>query len=109
MHQVANCIGAYQRLEKCRELLLQGLLASGLASMDALGIGLRTGPHGALLGTNDRPAGRLYYLGPMLRAQYWEATAVGELRVHAEQLAQSLALQSEEPYLAQEPALANDR
>lgn len=31
-----------------------------------------------------------YYLGPGLRARYWEAIAVPELRVHAEQLARKL-------------------
>lgn len=93
--QVVNCIGAYQRLEQCRDPLLKDLLVSGLAMIDPLGIGLRTARHGELLGRTARASGRLYYLGPMLRAQYWEATAVGELRVHAEQLAQSLALESE--------------
>ncbi len=100
VEQVANCIGAYQRLEQCRDPLLKDLLSSGLAVIDPLGIGLRTGRHGAILARTGRPSGRLYYLGPMLRAQYWEATAVGELRVHAEQLAQSLALESEEVCVA---------
>jgi uncharacterized NAD(P)/FAD-binding protein YdhS len=93
--QVANCIGAYQRLEQCRDPLLKDLLGSGLAVIDPLGIGLRTGRHGALLGHTGHRSGRLFYLGPMLRAQHWEATAVGELRVHAEQLAQSLAWESD--------------
>ncbi len=34
---VANCIGAYQRLEQCRDALLKDLLASGLAMIDPLG------------------------------------------------------------------------
>ncbi len=32
----------------------------------------------------------LYYVGPMLRARYWEAIAVPELRVHAQQLVKRL-------------------
>jgi uncharacterized NAD(P)/FAD-binding protein YdhS len=88
---VANCAGTDRRLEHARESLLTGLLASGLATVDPLGIGLRTGRHGSLVGRDGRASRSLYYLGPMLRAQHWEATAVGELRVHAEQLAQSLA------------------
>jgi hypothetical protein len=44
---------------------------------------------------NREPRGRgaahLFYLGPMLRADYWETTSVGELRVHAQQLATALA------------------
>jgi uncharacterized NAD(P)/FAD-binding protein YdhS len=93
--RVANCIGADQRLGHCREPLLGSLLRSGLAMADPLGIGLRTDRQGALLGRESRAGRRLYYLGPMLRAQHWEATAVGELRVHAEHLAQALALEPE--------------
>lgn len=44
------------------------------------------------------PAGRLsvdpdhlFYLGPMLRADHWEPTAVPELRAHAERLSRHLA------------------
>jgi hypothetical protein len=33
----------------------------------------------------------LFYLGPMLRAGHWEATAATELRNHADQLARHLA------------------
>jgi uncharacterized NAD(P)/FAD-binding protein YdhS len=34
---------------------------------------------------------RIYYLGPMLRASLWEATAVPKLRVHAQKLAGLIA------------------
>ena len=98
--RVANCMGADQRLEHCGEPLLKGLLGSGLAMADPLGVGLRTDRHGALLCRTGRACGRLFYLGPMLRAQHWEATAVGELRVHAEQLAQSLAFEREDVCVA---------
>jgi uncharacterized NAD(P)/FAD-binding protein YdhS len=44
-----------------------------------------------LVAADGRTATRLFYLGPMLRAAHWEATAVGELRVRAEALAAALA------------------
>lgn len=90
---VANCGGTDRRLEQAREALLRELLGSGLATADPLGIGLRTGRHGSVVGRDGRASRGLYYLGPMLRAQHWEATAVGELRGHAEQLAQALAVE----------------
>jgi len=52
---------------------------------------VRTGPCGALLGSDGVSSNRLFYVGPLLRADYWEATAVGELRMHAERLARHLA------------------
>ena len=57
---------------------------------DPSGLGWLTGLHGALIDRDGRAARHLYYLGPMLRAAHWEATAVGELRVHAQQLAAAL-------------------
>jgi uncharacterized NAD(P)/FAD-binding protein YdhS len=59
---------------------------------DALGTGVRTTTVGALLDARGHPTPGLYYLGPMLRADHWEATAAQELRAHAEQLARHLAV-----------------
>jgi hypothetical protein len=62
----------------------------GLAIPDEHGLGIRTGAGGALVGRNGSESNCVFYVGPMLRADHWEATAVGELRVHAEQLARRL-------------------
>jgi uncharacterized NAD(P)/FAD-binding protein YdhS len=88
--QVVNCSGAHGRLKQTRDGLLAGLVAGGLAVPDALGLGLTTGPAGALIDSEGRVARHLYYVGPMLRARHWEATAVGELRGYVESLAQAL-------------------
>lgn len=88
--QVVNCAGTDRRLAHTTDPLLQSLLADGLVVPDPLGLGWRTAEHGALIDSNGVAAQHLFYLGPMLRAQYWEATAVGELREHAESLAAAL-------------------
>jgi len=89
--RVINCAGADRRLARTRDPLLQQLMATGLAVPDPFGLGWRTGVHGALIGHDGHAANHLFYLGPMLRADHWEATAVGELRVHAQRLAAVLA------------------
>jgi uncharacterized NAD(P)/FAD-binding protein YdhS len=89
--RVINCTGTDRRLTRAQDPLLCGLLASGLAVADPLGLGWLTGAHGALIGHDGSPARHLFYLGPMLRADHWEATAVGELRLHAQRLADALA------------------
>jgi uncharacterized NAD(P)/FAD-binding protein YdhS len=89
--RVIDCSGSGRRLERTRDPLLRDLMTTGLAVADASGLGWRTGAHGALIDRDGRSARNLYYLGPMLRAAHWEATAVGELRVHAQQLAAALA------------------
>ncbi len=89
--RVIDCTGPGNRLQHTRDVLWRQLLDSGLASPDTLGLGPVTGPHGALIDASGHCTQRLFYLGPMLRAAYWEATAVGELRVRAEALAAVLA------------------
>jgi uncharacterized NAD(P)/FAD-binding protein YdhS len=89
--RVIDCTGSDNRLQHTADVLWRQLIDSGVATPDTLGLGPRTGPHGALIDASGHCAQRLFYLGPMLRAAYWEATAVGELRVRAEALAAILA------------------
>jgi uncharacterized NAD(P)/FAD-binding protein YdhS len=89
--RVINCTGADYNPVRSRDPLMRSLLAQGLASPDPLGLGLRTGNHGAVIDSHNRVASNLYYIGPMLRADHWECTAAQELRGHAERLAQHLA------------------
>jgi len=89
--RVVECSGPDHRLERTTDPLWRQLLTDGLAVPDAHGLGVLTALHGALVDVHGRSSQRLFYLGPMLRATYWEATAVGELRVHALGLATMLA------------------
>ncbi len=87
---VVNCTGASTHLDRWDDPLIQSLLSAGRISADELGLGLRTGVHGAAISAGGDPTPGLYYLGPMLRADHWEATAIAELRLHAAKLAQHL-------------------
>lgn len=91
--QVVNCTGPDYAIARSEEPLWRNLLQCGLCVPDPLGLGLRTGPKGAVIDANGWPGPHLFYVGPMLRADHWEATAVGELRMHAEQLATLLAME----------------
>jgi len=88
--RVINCTGPSTHIRQAREPLMQSLLARGLATPDPLGLGLATGDHYALLDAAGRASEVLRYIGPFLRARYWECTAVPELRVHAKALADAL-------------------
>jgi uncharacterized NAD(P)/FAD-binding protein YdhS len=100
--RVVNCTGPDYDPRRSRDPLLRSLLAEGIAVADPLGLGLRTGPFGALVDTRGRTASNLFYVGPLLRADHWEATAVQELRVHAERLAWRLLAPIEARALARE-------
>ena len=69
---------------------MRQLLQDGWLSADPLGLGLQVDAHGPVVGAQGRPTPGLHYVGPLLRARDWEATAVPELRVHALSLAQRL-------------------
>jgi uncharacterized NAD(P)/FAD-binding protein YdhS len=88
--RVINCTGPDYDLARTRDPLLRSLVGDGLAVPDAHGLGLRTGRHGAMIDAEGWPAPNLYSLGPMLRADHWEATAAAELAVHAQRLAELL-------------------
>ena len=67
--------------------LVRTLVAQGIASLDALALGLRTNEHGALLAADGAPQERLYTLGPLRRGELYETTAVPEIRAQAQALA----------------------
>lgn len=89
--QVVNCTGPDYAITRLQDPLWRNLQQCGLVVADPLGLGLRTGPKGAVIDVDGWPGPHLFYIGPMLRADHWEATAASELRVHAEQLAALLA------------------
>jgi uncharacterized NAD(P)/FAD-binding protein YdhS len=88
--RVINCTGPDYDLRRTADRLLRSLIAQGVAVADPLGLGLATDAHGALRSASGGVADRIFYLGPLLRATHWEATAVAELREHAQELAAHL-------------------
>ncbi|HET9448387.1 MAG TPA: FAD/NAD(P)-binding protein [Steroidobacteraceae bacterium] len=89
--RVVNCTGPDYAIARSNEPLWRSLVQCGLCVPDPLGLGLRTGPRGAVIDADGWPGPHLFYVGPMLRADLWEATAASELRGHAERLAALLA------------------
>jgi uncharacterized NAD(P)/FAD-binding protein YdhS len=87
---VVNATGPDYAVNRSRDPLLRALRSDGWVSADGLNLGLRT-VNGACVGADDAPSEHLFYIGPMLRADHWEATAATELRNHAEQLARHLS------------------
>jgi uncharacterized NAD(P)/FAD-binding protein YdhS len=88
--RVINCTGPNYDLANTRDPLPRCLLAQGTAVRDPLGLGLVTDEFGALVSSSGRATAGIYYVGPMLRATHWEATAVAELRHQAARLARHL-------------------
>ena len=55
---------------------------------DELGLGLQTTVAGNAIGEDGREANDLFVVGTLRKPQFWESTAVPELRVQAAAIAQ---------------------
>ena len=86
-----NCIGPAMRLRETVDPLLGSLLRSGMASTDALGLGLRTDDEGRLLAADGTADARVFLVGALRRGDLWESTAVPELRVQSARAAAAAA------------------
>ncbi len=80
---VVNCTGPEYDITRLQGALFTQLRDEGYVQPDALGIGMEVDPAYRPVGRAGAPTPGLFYVGPMLRANYWEAIAVPELRRHA--------------------------
>jgi uncharacterized NAD(P)/FAD-binding protein YdhS len=85
-----NATGPATDITATQDPLLRGLLDAGLATPDPLRLGLRAAVGGGLLDASGRPSRTLFTLGPTLRGQLYETTAVPEIRDQAAALATRL-------------------
>ncbi|RTQ46597.1 FAD-dependent oxidoreductase [Hymenobacter gummosus] len=90
---VVLCTGPQLDYAQLDEPLVQQLRQAGLLRSDALHLGLATTPEGALLDAAGAASAHLFTLGPSLRPQWYESTAVPELRQQAANLAALLGRQ----------------
>ncbi len=88
--RVVNCTGPAHSLRASPEPIVHSLSDGGWIVADELGLGLRTGADGEVHDIEGTAVRGLFYVGPLLRAKYWEATAVPELRRHVEATAAAL-------------------
>lgn len=88
--RVFNCTGPSNRIDDDRSPLFASLLRNGQLRSSRLGLGVEVNGSYHLLNAQGQAQPGLYYAGPMLKSQHWEATAVPELRIHARQAAASM-------------------
>jgi uncharacterized NAD(P)/FAD-binding protein YdhS len=92
---IVNCTGLAGASAMAADPLLAKLLTDGLITAAPGGLGLRTTPNLEAIGASQLPSQGLYVVGPPVRGSRFEATAVPELRVMAEQVATHLLQVSE--------------
>jgi uncharacterized NAD(P)/FAD-binding protein YdhS len=87
---VINCTGPTYDIGLIQEPLIVELRESGLIRPDPLRLGMEVDAGYRVIARDGTATPGLYYVGPMLKARYWEAIAIPELRVHTQRLAQQL-------------------
>jgi len=87
---VVNCTGPCADPRQVNSDLVKQLLNDGLIRTDRLGLGIDVDEDCAVIDSNGNTSRNLFYIGPWLKAKYWEATAVPDLRVVASRLAERI-------------------
>ena len=93
---VINCTGPTSDYRLAKEGLLLNLHAQGLIAPDHHCLGIEVNDQLQVIDAESRAVPGLYCVGPLLKARFWEATAVPELREHARRVTNDL-LQSLKP------------
>jgi uncharacterized NAD(P)/FAD-binding protein YdhS len=88
---IINCTGPNSNLARVDDRLIAQLRQAGLIRLDELGLGICVDEDLSVEDEHGVPVSWLSYVGPMLKARFWEATAVPELRRYARDLALRVA------------------
>jgi len=79
--RIISCKGVRSDPERSTNPLVEQLFVSGLARADNLRIGIEVDAHCAILDRDGRPSQRLFAIGPVSQAAFWEIVAVPDIRL----------------------------
>lgn len=85
--RIISCKGVTSDPRNSANPLLGSLFDHGLARADPLGVGIDVDSNCAIIDRNGRPSERLYAIGPMSQAAFWEIIAVPDIRLQTAKLA----------------------
>ena len=88
--KIVDCRGVVSVPYRPANPALRDLLVRGHAQLDPLEIGLDVTADGAIVDGSGRASQRLFALGPLARAAFWEITAIPEIRAQCARLADRL-------------------
>jgi uncharacterized NAD(P)/FAD-binding protein YdhS len=90
--RVINCSGPGADYARISHPLIRSLLESGAVRPDPLCLGLDVTRNCALKDIKGAISGRLFAVGPVTKAAFWEMTAVPDIRRQCEYLANHLSV-----------------
>ncbi|MDR3467869.1 MAG: FAD-dependent oxidoreductase [Xanthobacteraceae bacterium] len=87
---IVDCTGLVRDPRATSNPAIRSLLEQGLARVDPLRIGIETGPDCAIIDRNGVASPRLFAVGPLTRAAFWEIIAIPDIRTQCAELAARL-------------------
>jgi|HubBroStandDraft_1064217.scaffolds.fasta_scaffold00021_23 uncharacterized NAD(P)/FAD-binding protein YdhS len=101
--RVINCSGPGCDYDRITHPLVRSLLDAGLVRPDSLRLGLDVTANCALKQEDGSISRRLFAIGPVTKAAFWEMTAAPDIRRQCEYLGEFLAAQLGAPVFASPP------
>ena len=92
--RIVSCRGLTGDPRRSSNPLVAQLVAEGYARADPLGIGLDVDNDCAVVDASGRASERIFAVGPMSQAAFWESIAVPDIRLQAASLARRLTEQA---------------
>jgi uncharacterized NAD(P)/FAD-binding protein YdhS len=92
--RIVSCRGLTSDPRRSANPLVAQLVAEGYARADPLGIGLDVDNDCAIVDASGRASERIFAVGPMSQAAFWESIAVPDIRLQAASLARRLTEQA---------------
>jgi uncharacterized NAD(P)/FAD-binding protein YdhS len=87
---IVDCTGIIKNPCATANPLLRDLFDRGLVRVDPLQIGIEIGPGCAIVNICGEPSRRLFAIGPLTRAAFWEIIATPDIRNQCAELATHL-------------------
>jgi uncharacterized NAD(P)/FAD-binding protein YdhS len=87
---IVDCTGIVRDVSASSNPVMRSLFDQGLARPDRLRIGLDIGTGCAIVGRDGIPSRRLFAVGPLTRAAFWEIMAIPDIRQQCAELASQL-------------------
>jgi uncharacterized NAD(P)/FAD-binding protein YdhS len=88
--RIVSCRGLTSDPRRSANPLVAQLVADGYARPDPLGIGLDVDDDCAVVDASGRASERIFAVGPMSQAAFWESIAVPDIRLQVASLARRL-------------------
>ncbi|KQV81908.1 FAD/NAD(P)-binding protein [Rhizobium sp. Root1220] len=86
---LVNCTGM-ERAGIGHSPLLSEMMRTGLIAPDPLGLGIEVNDRSAVTPASQNSGGRLFAVGALTTGQFWEITAVPDIRVQAKAVAEEI-------------------